>query len=68
MLDVHLLDVTRSSVLQVVCSLVFRQYALMENAINYSLNPKKHTIEQRLTWSRDRSLEEKVNCTQAKHR
>eukprot|EP00656_Telonema_subtile_P013186 TRINITY_DN16688_c0_g1_i3.p1 TRINITY_DN16688_c0_g1~~TRINITY_DN16688_c0_g1_i3.p1 ORF type:complete len:940 (-),score=240.44 TRINITY_DN16688_c0_g1_i3:35-2854(-) len=35
---------------------MFRQYAMMENAFYYATNFKRHTVETRLTWSRDPEL------------
>jgi hypothetical protein len=39
---------------------MFRQYAMMENAFYYSANFKRHTVEKRLTWSRDPELQRKA--------
>merc|ERR1719506_2434313 len=41
-------------------TLLFRQYALMENVISYSLNLKPHTIEHRLT-TQKQELNGKLN-------
>ena len=55
----NLLEPSQSMTLepwQIVATLVFRQFALLNNAIRYSVNFKKHTIAARLTWSRDPTL------------
>jgi hypothetical protein len=44
-----------------ISTFMFRQFALMENAFYYSTNFKRHTVEKRLTWSRDAELRDKAH-------
>ena len=46
---------------KVMSTFLFRQYALVENAVYYSINFKRHTIANRLRWAQDPRL-----CAEAK--